>query len=48
MDEIEKKAKFEAMIRKGMEEARRREWQPTPPKRVCLWAPRDDQPRIAV
>ena len=47
MDEIEKKARFEAMIRKGMEEARRREWHPTPPKRLYLWAPLNDQPCIA-
>jgi serine/threonine-protein kinase HipA len=47
MDEIEEKAKFEAMFRKRMEEARHREWQPTPPKRLYLWAPLNDQPRIA-
>lgn len=45
--EIEKRARIEAMIRKGMDDARRREWQPTPPKRLYLWAPLDDQPRIA-
>lgn len=47
MDEIEERAKFEAMFRKRMEEARHREWQPTPPKRLYLWAPLNDQPRIA-
>lgn len=47
MDEIEERAKFEAMFRKRMEEARGREWQPTPPKRLYLWAPLNDQPRIA-
>lgn len=47
MDESDDRARLEALIRKGMDEASRREWQPKQPKRLYLWAPLNDQPRIA-